>query len=138
MEIAGKGPVLMLRLNHGEDILASIQQAIKEERSTLLLVTGLGMVYDFELGYFDSGKYLRKGFSEPHELLALQGTVASEGEPRVHIHATVADKGHRAFGGHLMRGKVWMSNEIGFVRLEGNVSKRLEDPEKRVGILHIQ
>jgi predicted DNA-binding protein with PD1-like motif len=138
MEIAGKGPVLMLRLNHGEDILASIQQAIKEERSTLLLVTGLGMVCDFELGYFDSGKYLRKAFSEPHELLALQGTVASEGEPRVHIHATVADKGHRAFGGHLMRGKVWMSNEIGFVRLEGNVSKRLEDPERRVGILHIQ
>ncbi len=138
MEIARKGPVLMLRLDHGEDILASVQQAVKEERSTLLLITGLGMIHDFELGYFDNGKYLRKDFPEPHELLALQGSVASEGEPRIHIHATVADKEHRAFGGHLMRGKVWMSNEIGFVQLQGNVSKRVEDPQKKVGILHIQ
>jgi hypothetical protein len=138
MEISRKGAVLMLRLDQDEDILGSIQEAVKNERYTLLVTTGLGMIHDFELGYFDSGKYLSKAFSEPHELLALQGSVASEGEPRIHVHATVADKGHHAFGGHLIRGKVWMSNEIGLVRLDGGFSKRTLDPKKKVAVLHIE
>jgi len=138
MEISRKGAVLMLRLDQDEDILGSIQEAVKNERYTLLVTTGLGMIHDFELGYFDKGRYLKKAFSEPHELLALQGSVASEGEPRIHIHATVANAKHEAFGGHLMRGKVWMSNEIGLLRLDGGFSKRVMDPDKKVGILHIE
>ena len=138
MEISRKGAVIMLRLDQDEDILDSIQEAVKNERYSLLVATGLGMIHDFELGYFDKGKYLRKVFSEPHELLALQGTVASEGEPRVHIHATVANKKHEAFGGHLMCGKVWISNEIGLVRLEGGFSKRILDTKKKVAVLHIE
>jgi predicted DNA-binding protein with PD1-like motif len=127
----------MLRLGHGENILEQIELAVKEERSTMLVVTGLGMISDFELGYFDRGDYVRKEYPDPHELLALQGSVASEGEPRIHIHASVADKEHRAFGGHLMRGKAWMSNEIGLLRLEGHTSRRVLDKDKRVGVLHI-
>jgi len=138
MEISRKGAVLMLRLDQDEDILGSIQEAVKNERYTLLVTTGLGMIHEFELGYFDKGEYLKKAFSEPHELLALQGSVASEGEPRIHIHATVADAKHKAFGGHLMRGKVWMSNEIGLLLLDGGFSKRVMDPDKKVGILHIE
>ena len=138
MEISRKGAVMMLRLDHDEDILGSIEEAIKNERYTLLVTTGLGMIHDFELGYFDKGKYLKEAFSEPHELLALQGSVASEGEPRIHLHATVSDAKHKAFGGHLMRGKVWMSNEIGLLLLDGGFSKRVMDPDKKVGILHIE
>jgi len=138
MEISRKGAVMMLRLDQDEDILGSIQEAVKNERYSLLVTTGLGMIHDFELGYFNKGKYLKKAFSEPHELLALQGSVASEGEPRIHIHATVANTKHEAFGGHLMRGKAWMSNEIGLVRLEGGFSKRILDPKKRAAILHIE
>jgi hypothetical protein len=37
-----------------------------------------------------------------------------------------------------MRGKVWMSNEIGLLRLDGRFSKRVMDPGKKVGILHIE
>jgi hypothetical protein len=137
MQIAKTDSYLMMKLEHGEDVIGSVQEAVKEERSTLLLVTGLGMISDFELGYFDRGNYLRKSFDEPHELLALQGSVATEGDPRIHIHATVADTEHRAFGGHLMKGKAWMSNEIGMVRMEGVTSRRTFDPEKKVSVLHI-
>ena len=84
------------------------------------------------------GNYLKKSYDEPHELLALQGTISTEGEPRIHLHATVANKEHDAFGGHLMRGKAWMSNEIGLIRLERLISVRSLDPEKNVGILHIK
>jgi predicted DNA-binding protein with PD1-like motif len=137
MQIARAGSVLMLRLDHGEDILASIGSAVKDEKSTMLVVTGLGMLSDFELGFFDRGSYIRREYPDPHELLSLQGSIAAEGEPRIHIHATVADTEHRAFGGHLMRGKAWMSNEIGLLRLEGHRSSRIFDNDKRVGVLRI-
>jgi predicted DNA-binding protein with PD1-like motif len=137
MESAKIRELVMLRLDHGEDILESIKFATKDEKDTMLIMTGLGMISDFELGYFDRGTYLTRSFAEPHELLALQGSVSSDGDNRLHVHATVADKDHRAFGGHLMKGKVWMSNEIGLVRLDGVRSERIVDPAKKVGILHI-
>ena len=138
MEIARKDQFILMRLDHGEDILESIKSSMKEERSTMLIVAGLGMISDFELGYFDKGTYIKKNFAEPHELLALQGSISTEGDPRIHIHATVASKFHEAFGGHLMRGKVWMSNEIGLLRLERVISVRLMDETKKVGILHLK
>ncbi len=138
MEIARKDQFILMRLDHGEDILESIKSSMKEERSTMIIVTGLGMISDFELGYFDQGNYIKKSFVEAHELLALQGSISTEGEPRIHVHATVADKFHEAFGGHLLRGKVWMSNEIGLLRLERVISVRVMDPAKKVGILHIK
>lgn len=137
MEVARKNEFVFMRLEHGEDILESVRQVIENESSTMVVVSGLGMISEFELGYFDQGKYLRRSFQEPHELLALQGTVACRGEPRIHIHTTVANKEHEAFGGHLMRGKAWMSNEISILRLEGLRSVRTMDSEKKVGILHI-
>ena len=138
MEIARKEAFVLVRLEHGEDIIESIKQTVKEERSTMVLVVGLGMISDFELGFFDRGNYLTQSYNDPHELLSLQGTIATEGEPRIHIHATVANKEHEAFGGHLMRGKAWMSNEIGLLRLERLISVRSMDPEKKVGILYIK
>ena len=104
----------------------------------MLVVSGLGMISEFELGYFDRGNYLKKRCDEPHELLSMQGTVATQGDPRIHIHVTVASREHDAFGGHLMRGRAWMSNEIGLIRLDRLTSSRTLDPEKKVGILHIE
>lgn len=138
MERASAGNLLMLRLDHDEEVLGSISEAVAQEKSTLVLVLGIGMIHQFELGYFDRGLYIRKSFSEPFELLSMQGSVAVEGEPRVHVHVTVADKEHNAFGGHLLSGRAWMSNEIGFLRLDGHRSSRVLDPGKKVGILHIE
>lgn len=135
MEVIRDGPFVMLRLENGEDILESVARAVEDERSTMAVTTGLGMITVFELGYFDRGTYVKKSFDAPHELLCLQGSISSEGDNRVHIHATVADKDHKAFGGHLLRGKVWMSNEILLTRL-GVGSKRSLDPELKVGVLH--
>ncbi len=138
MEKARSGPYLALRLDHGEDILEAIGEATEAEEGTLLVVAGLGMISDFELGYFDNGVYISKPYQGAHELLSMQGSVASTGTPRIHVHVTVADKEHKAFGGHLMRGKVWMSNEIALLRLSDVRSSRKVDPVKKVGVLHFE
>ncbi len=136
MEVARSGSCVMLRLEHGEDVLGSLAEAVAGEKSTMVVTTGLGMIVNFELGFFDRGSYIRRSFDEPHELLSLQGSVSSEGDNRIHIHATVANMEHAASGGHLLAGKVWMSNEIALLRLDGTRSRREMDQAKKVGILH--
>ena len=138
MQVARRGNALVLRLDHGEDVLESIAECVEEDKSTIILTTGLGMISEFELGYFDNGEYVTKAFKEAHELLSMQGSVASDGGPRLHIHVAVADRSHNAFGGHLLRGKVWMSNEICLLRIDGLESRRQMDPEKKVGILQLR
>ena len=137
MEIAHSQDYIMLRLAHGENILKTLEEVVAEEKASLLIATGIGMITDFELGYFENGEYVKMAFKEPHELVMLQGTVASEGELRMHIHAVVADKDHRAFGGHLLKGWVWVSNEIGLLRLKGVRSKRILDKDRGVAVLHV-
>ena len=137
MQQGRSGQVHVLRLDDGEDIIDSILKSARDSRSTMLICTGLGMITDFELGYFDKGEYISKSYSEPHELLSIQGVISGYGEHRVHIHVSVADREHRMFGGHLLRGKAWMANEIGILRLDGVRSTREIDPEKNVAMLNL-
>jgi len=138
MQQSRSGQIHILRLDDGEDIIDSILRSAKDSRATMLICTGLGMITDFELGYFDKGEYISKSYSEPHELLSIQGAISGYGEQRVHVHVAVADKEHKMLGGHLLRGKVWMSNEIGIIRLDGVRSTREIDPEKNVMMLKLQ
>ncbi len=135
VQVARKGNLVVLRLDHGEDVIETLLQCAGDDGSTRIVTAGIGMISDFELGYFDNGKYITKAFTEAHELLSMQGSVASEGDPRLHVHVAVADKSHTAFGGHLLRGKVWMSNEICLLTLQGLGSARKLDPVKKVGII---
>jgi len=136
MEMARSSNVVFLRLDHDDDILGRIKEVVQSESSTFVFTTGLGMIHDFELGYFDNGQYVKKHYSEPHELLAMQGSVSSNGDPRVHIHVAVANRNHEAFGGHLLSGRVWMSNELVLLALDDVSSKRQMDPMRKVGVLH--
>jgi predicted DNA-binding protein with PD1-like motif len=138
MQQSRSGQIHVLRLDDGEDIIESILKSARDSRTTMLVCTGLGMITDFELGFFDKGEYVRKTYSEPHELLSVQGVVSGYGEHRVHVHVAVADREHRMFGGHLLSGKAWISNEIGILRLDGVRSTRELDPEKNVAILNLQ
>lgn len=136
MEIARSGSFVTVRLDHGENVLESIGKLVKDEKCTMMVTSGLGMMVDFQLGFFDRGSYLKNTYAQPHELLSLQGSISSEGENRIHVHAAVANMKHEAFGGHLLGGKVWMSNEISLLRFEGVRSERTMDPERKVGVLH--
>ena len=138
MQQSRSGQIHILRLDDGEDIIESILKSARDSRSTMLICAGLGMVTDFELGYFEKGEYVSKSYPEPHELLSIQGVISGYGEHRVHIHVSVADREHRMFGGHLLKGKVWTANEIGILRLDGVRSTREFNEEKKVAVLNLQ
>ncbi len=138
MQQSRSGQLHIIRLDDGEDIIESILKSVKDSRSTMMVCVGLGMITDFELGFFENGNYISKSYSEPHELLSIQGVISGYGEHRVHIHVSVADREHRMFGGHLLKGKVWTANEIGILRLDGVRSTREFNEEKKVAVLNLQ
>jgi len=137
MQIQKEENFIFLRLDHDDDVMEALAEASAGEKGTLFIAAGLGMMHQFEIGYFDNGEYLRKKIDEPVELLTLSGSIASTGEYRTHVHADLAFRDHRSIGGHLFSGKAWMSEEILLVRLKNISSERIIDPEKKVGVMQL-
>jgi predicted DNA-binding protein with PD1-like motif len=127
--------VVVIRLHEGEDFLPTLLDALSrvDLRSGVIL-TGLGMLKDFELGWFDHATrgYRKRTFAQPHELVALSGTVAEadvDGERRVvpHVHAALAGPDLSLVGGHLWKATVTVLNEISIKRT-GTAMVRRHNP----------
>ncbi len=101
-----EGNIIAVKLEEGEDLFESLE-AIRKKfgiKSGYVLF-GIGALSDFELGYFEKGKgYSRNKFKEPHELIALHGSIA-ESEQSLHLHAALANKKKQVIGGHLFSAK---------------------------------
>ena len=86
---------------------------------TGVVAWGIGMLRDFELGFFGPHGYEKTTFSDRHELLALHGSIALGSEPRFHLHVALGRPDHVAIGGHLFGAKTAVVNEIHMTRFEG-------------------
>ncbi len=68
-------------------------------------VTGIGGVANIELGCFDirNKEFKSQMFADYSELLHADGNISilSNGEPYVHLHASLANSQFQAYGGHL-------------------------------------
>jgi len=119
MPSAEENGVVVAKLDDGEDLLACLRGLAAEHRlESGLVLWGIGMVRDFELGYFNGRQYDRKIFAEPAELLALHGTLTPSADPPIHVHLTAGKRGHEAVGGHLFKATVNVLNEICLQRLD--------------------
>lgn len=105
---------IMVKLEDGEDLFASLEEVVRKHSIRWgVFLTGVGMLRDFETGYWTGEEYLAEFHEEPHELLHYGGSIAEvEGKPAFHIHCTLAGKDHRAIGGHINKGTVAVLNEI--------------------------
>ena len=129
------GNALIVRLEDGEDLITSLEKALSMNNvSSGIILTGIGMLRDFEIGYYDGKEYLKKRIEKPHELVALHGSIASAPEGmRLHIHAALASPEHDIIGGHLFGGKVCVVNEISILALENIGLVRNRD--ERTGLM---
>jgi hypothetical protein len=132
LEVVEDGDVVVVRLHDGEDFHGALLAAL--DRVGLrhgVVLTGLGMLRDFELGWFDVGsrQYMKRTFATPHELVSLSGTVAvtddAEARTMPHLHAALAGHAHAVVGGHLFRATTAVLNEVAVMRLETPLRRRL-------------
>jgi predicted DNA-binding protein with PD1-like motif len=124
MQVREDDGLVVIRLHEGEDLFPTLLEALaRVDLRSGVILTGLGMLKDFELGWFDHSTmgYQKRTFTTPHELVALSGTVAEadiEGERRVvpHVHAALAGPDLSMVGGHLWKATVTVLNEISILR----------------------
>lgn len=115
----------MLRLDQGQDLFATLGDFAREHNVRAAgIISGIGMLKDAVIGYWNGSEYVRKELPEPHELVGLHGSIAEADGPSIHLHAALAAPDHQLVGGHLMRGTVWVLNELVVETFPGRVFGR--------------
>jgi len=94
----------IVRLEKGEQLIASLTELVKKESIKSAWISGLGGALDAELGFYslDEKQYKWEKLDQLLEITSLQGNIAWSGdEPALHIHGTFSDENMQAFGGHV-------------------------------------
>jgi len=113
------GNTILAKLSDGEDLVPSLEAAATEHRVVSgSVLWGIGMVRDFEIGFFGPKGYEKDVFRDRHELIALHGSIAMRADPKLHLHIAVGRPDHTVLGGHLFRARAAVVNEIQLARFE--------------------
>jgi predicted DNA-binding protein with PD1-like motif len=128
-----------VKLFDGEDVLPWLDAAARRHKVDSGAVHwGIGMLQEFEIGFFAPAGYEKRSYSDRHELLAFHGTIAMRAEPKFHIHVAVAGRDHGVIGGHLFRAKACVVNEICMERFERIRLNRKPNPKTTLNELEIE
>ena len=121
----------VVRIDPGEEIVASLVAFARAADVRGGLISGLGAVGETELGFFvrSNSTYIRRGFDGEHEILALTGNFSElDGEPFPHCHLIIAGDDFAAVGGHLFRAVVTVTCEVQVV-IDAGIIRRVRRPE---------
>lgn len=130
MEYKRFDDTLVVRLDPGDEICASLIELAKRENISLAEINGLGAVKDFDVGVFNTvtKEYHANNFKGSYEIVSLTGSLTvMENKPYLHAHFSAGDDKGNVVGGHLNRAVVSATAEI-FVRvIRGNVNRKFNE-----------
>tara|TARA_Y100000590_G_C15115905_1_gene786746 strand:- start:107 stop:532 length:426 start_codon:yes stop_codon:yes gene_type:complete len=115
MEYKKNNNKIYLSIDKNEYVNASLLKVCKQNNAKFAWISGIGAIFDIEVGYFDIGTkdYKRKIFSEDFELVSLSGNMTyKDGEPFIHTHIAFSDSKFNVFGGHLFDCKISAAGEF--------------------------
>lgn len=130
MQSRQNNELIFIRLFPGEDIFEKLREACKKYHvDTAVVISGIGQLKDFKLGYFKKkGDYTPGYFKNPHELLSLAGNICEQdGEYKFHLHAVLGNEKKEVVGGHLIEGLVEVTNEIVLLKNDLKIKRELEE-----------
>jgi predicted DNA-binding protein with PD1-like motif len=122
--------IVTLRLDKGEDVLASIEQVAREQGlHTGVVLSGIGTLYQARLHHITDTGFPPKDefvtYEGPIELLSIDGIIAGFA-PHLHTCLSIKDQ---TYMGHLEHGcRVLYLAEIAIARLEGVRLTRKTNP----------
>ena len=127
MESQEEGNLMIVKYVEG-DIVHNLEQlASQPDFGSAVIVSGIGMLRDAIIGYFDGTHYQNHQVKGAAELVSLQGNIGratDTGRAVCHLHAALATPDHCVVGGHLMAGTVTIVNEIMLYRLHETTISR--------------
>lgn len=116
----------VLRLDPGEEIIASIAQFAQETGVELASVQAIGACNQVEYGLYnlETQEYHLNTKEEDLELVSLIGNINTmDGEHYSHFHATFADQAGHVWGGHLNKAVISATGEFMIHTIQGNVDR---------------
>lgn len=115
-----KEDILFLRMDDGEDFFENLLEALRRyEINSAVILSGIGMLRNFEIGWFNGEKYEKEFIKFPSELLSVSGNISLKNSKIFpHIHVTLSDPNKKAFGGHLFSGTVNNTVEMFIMNLK--------------------
>ena len=124
----------VIRMDRGEEVMATLTALCEQEGIRLASVEAIGAVDRAVVGLYDVDKkvFHRKEFQEPMELTSLLGTVTEkDGKPYLHLHATFCDANMQTHGGHVNALYISATCEMVLRLLPGQVGRR---PNEATGL----
>jgi predicted DNA-binding protein with PD1-like motif len=121
MQIQEENNFIITKFNNG-NIIKNLSFLMDDRCfDSALVISGIGMLKNTTIGYFNGEDYVTEKFKDPVELVSLQGNISrmeESNEVTCHLHVAVADHTHHLKGGHLIDGEVTVVNEILLKKLD--------------------
>ena len=121
----------VLRLDPGEEIVASLTRLVEEEQVELASVSALGAANDVTIGIFNTAekKYYFRRYQGDFEISALVGNVTrKDGEPYLHLHITIGNPvTGEVHAGHLSSATISATLELFLQVWNGRVGRKFSD-----------
>ena len=121
----------VLRLDPGEEIVASLTRLVEQEQVQLGSVTAIGAANDVTIGIFSTQEkqYHARRYRGDYEISALVGNVTrKEGEPYLHLHITIGNPvTGEVHAGHLTSATISATLELFLQVWDGQVGREFSD-----------
>ena len=140
MEYKKYGETFYIRLDRGDEIIASLLHICEAQQIESAVFTGIGGCSSAEIQTFlpEKGEFETETVTGMLELVALTGNIAraEDGDLTHHTHAMFAYKDgaeHRTAGGHIKSVTVLYTAEIELRPVIGGSIRKKHDPETGTG-----
>jgi len=123
------GSLFILRIDRGEEIVSTLRAFCTDQEIFLGTVQGIGAVNNVEIGLFETAtkEYHTTKLTGDHEITSLLGNITTlDKKPYLHLHATLSDASHRAFGGHLTSAVVSGTCELFIQMIDSHIGRTFD------------
>ncbi len=118
LQSAEEGRFIVAKLSKGENLVAALKEIIEKHGIVSgLVISGIGMLRNVELGYYSGEEHELRTFEKPRELVALHGSMTTGEETIIHLHCALSDENYDVIGGHLIDAEVAVIAELVIAKL---------------------
>jgi uncharacterized protein len=121
---------ILIRLEDGEELVASLKAVCKKENVESALVSGIGAARKAEIAHYDTKerKYNVKMFEGMLEIVSLNGNIAQlDGEPAAHLHICISRHDYSTLSGHLMSAEIYPTCEIALLPYKTKITRKHDE-----------
>lgn len=135
MEYFREGKQIVVRLEKGEEVNASLEKLASEHELGFCAVSGIGALENVTLAYLGD-ELVKHQFQQRHEFMCAGNISLKDGKHFAHIHAWLGSPDKTGKVGHLVSGKVSVTCELVLSVFERNVKRKI-DPATDYAVLDL-